>query len=94
MGRCAGPSTERQASRLAPTKEQPNMNLCHEFSEMQTGFGPIKLEQRGKDNFRVTYGLQVDDSLTYPQAAAKLGEAIMHYLALAGRLDNRAKGER
>lgn len=55
---------------------------------------PISLQQHGKDNFTVVYGLQVDKQLNYGNAAAKLGQAIMHALACEGRLDNREKGER
>lgn len=55
---------------------------------------PIKLDQRGRDNFRVTYGAQIDSNLTYSEAAAKLGQAIMHALACDGALDNRSKGEK
>lgn len=62
------------------------LNMHREF--------PIQLFQRGKDSFRVVYGMQTDDYLTYAQAAAALGEAIMHSLACEGKLDNRAKGER
>jgi len=67
---------------------------------MRTNFeipgGPytqIKLQQHGRDSFRVVYGQQVDDRLTYAQAAAKLGEAIMHKAACDGLLDNRERGE-
>lgn len=69
------------------------MRVCHEFPDLQTPWGPVKLEQRGKDNFRVTYGKQVDDYLCYTDACAKLGQAILHHLACEGRLDNRTKGE-
>lgn len=48
----------------------------------------IKLEQRTNKLFRVTYGLQVDDDLTYSQACEKLGEAILHDAACEGRLEN------
>lgn len=65
------------------------MNLCHEFKELETPWGPIKLEQINRNCFRVTYGKQVDDGLTYTEAAAKLGQAIMHYLACLDKLDNR-----
>ena len=67
------------------------MKLC--YSTKCAGY-PIKLHQRGKDNFRVTYGLQVDDGLTYGAAAAKLGQALMHALACESKLDNRERGER
>ncbi len=65
------------------------LNVHHE------GFAfPIQLFQRGKDSFRVVYGLQITDHLTYAQAATELGACIMHALALEGRLDNRMLGER
>jgi hypothetical protein len=54
---------------------------------------PIKLVQKGVDNFSVVYGLEVNDKLNYPMAASALGRAIMHALACAGKLDNREKGE-
>lgn len=54
----------------------------------------ISLVQVGKDNFVVRYGLQVDERLTYGQACAKLGQALMHNWACEGKLDNRMKGER
>lgn len=68
-----------------------NPRLCHEVKDLAF---PIKLEQLGVDRFRVTYGLQVDDELTYGRAAAKYGEAIMHALACDSKLDNRIRGER
>lgn len=62
------------------------MRTCFEIDEKPW---PIKLEQRGsKNSFRVTYGYQVDDWLTYEQAAAKLGQAIMHRAACDGMLDS------
>lgn len=61
------------------------MRVCFEIPEKPW---PIRLEQRGsKDWFRVSYGFQVDDCLTYEQAAAKLGQAIMHRAACDGMLD-------
>lgn len=54
---------------------------------------PIYLLQNGVDRFTVQYGLQVDMELTYEQAAAKLGQALMHMLACEGRLDNHERGE-
>lgn len=54
----------------------------------------IQLLQLGRNRFEVHYGLQVDRDLDYAQAAAKLGEAIMHALACEGRLDNRMPGEK
>ena len=67
------------------------MKTCVEFHQFDF---PIKLQQRGKDCFRVVYGKQIDDGLTYNQACTELGAALMHALACGGRLDNRMKGER
>lgn len=56
---------------------------------------PITLEQYGVDNFGVRYGAQFDGpALTYGQAAAKLGQALMHALACEGKIDNREPRER
>jgi hypothetical protein len=63
------------------------------FRTEMAGFA-IVLEQRGRNKFRVVYGLQVDDDLNYGAAAAKLGSAIMHAAACEDRLDNRMPGER
>lgn len=70
------------------------MKLCHEFKELATPWGPIKLEQRGPDNFTTAYGKEVKRNLTYADAAASIGTAIMHFLALEGKLDNRERGQR
>jgi hypothetical protein len=49
----------------------------------------VKLEQHKRTKlFRVTYGLQVNDELTYAQACDYLGRAILHDLANEGVLDN------
>jgi hypothetical protein len=49
----------------------------------------IALAQAGPDDFTVRYGKQTDAGLTYADAAAKLGQALMHALACEGKLDNR-----
>lgn len=61
--------------------------------EMDCDFGKIQLRQHGKDHFSVVYGKQVDTQLDYGEAAAKLGQAIMHQQACRGKLDNRMRGE-
>ena len=71
----------------------PRKVVCFENTEI-TPQWPIRLIQNGKDNFTVSYGLQVDAGLSYASAAAKLGQALMHALACEGRLDNRMRGER
>jgi hypothetical protein len=49
----------------------------------------VKLEQNVRTRkFRVTYGLQVNDDLTYAQACDYLGRAFLHDLACNGVLDN------
>ena len=61
------------------------MRLCFEIDKKPW---PIRLEQKGSEQlFRVTYGYQVDDDLTYGEAAARLGQAIMHRAACDGMLD-------
>lgn len=60
--------------------------LCHKFADFSAW--PIELRQAGKDNFTVRYGLQIDERLSYGEAAAKLGQAVMHALACDGKLDN------
>lgn len=52
---------------------------------------PITLYQRGVDSFRVVYGVQVRDRLSYTTAAHEFGECVFHSLACAGLLDNRTK---
>lgn len=63
------------------------MKTCHEIFSFDW---PIKLQQHATPpgSFRVVYGYQVDDRLTYADAAAKLGQAIMHAIACDGNLDN------
>lgn len=61
--------------------------LCFEIPNGPNGHVPIQLWQRGKDNFEVIYGKQIDSRLTYGRAAAKLGAAIMHWLSCGGLID-------
>jgi hypothetical protein len=68
------------------------MKTC--FKQKVCGDFEIRLEQQGKDRFTVVYGLQVKKDLDYAAAASELGACIMHSLALEGKLDNRARGER
>lgn len=48
----------------------------------------VSLQQRGPDDFVVRYGKEVYAELTYAEACAKLGGAIMHALACDGVIDN------
>lgn len=66
------------------------MITCIQLDDVPFG---ITLEQHGgKDKlFKVTYGLQVEDNLTYAEAGKSLGYAIMHALACDGKLDNEGK---
>lgn len=50
----------------------------------------ITLEQSesGKQLFRVTYGLHVDNGLTYAEAAKALGECILHHLCCESLVSN------
>lgn len=66
------------------------MKTC--FATRLSGF-EIKLVQTTNrttrpNAFQVIYGQQVDHDLTYTEAAAKLGEAIMHACACAGTLND------
>ncbi len=51
---------------------------------------PVIIDQArtGKRLFRVTYGMQVRDGLTYVEACREFGECVFHALACAERLDN------
>lgn len=49
---------------------------------------PVKVEQHANKLFRVTYGAQVKDNLTYEQAAREFGYCVFHALACDGKLDN------
>lgn len=64
------------------TKPEPRHRLCAQWDL-------VTLQQRGKNNFAVRYGKQVDAGLTYSAACAELGQALMHQLACDGALDNR-----
>ena len=46
----------------------------------------IEVRQQGRDRFSVRYGAQVDEGLTYADACAKLGEAIMHDATCEGKI--------
>lgn len=65
----------------------PKRRTCWENADIMPQW-PIRLYQDGRDNFAVQYGQQLDERLSYGQATAKLGQAIMHALACAGELDN------
>ena len=62
------------------------MRVCFVIDEMPW---LIRLEQHEtEDLFCLTYGFQVDDGLTYVQAASKLGFALMHRAACDGMLES------
>lgn len=54
------------------------------------GAAEIKLEQHGgrKHLFRVTYGLQISDQLTYAAAAKELGACLLHAFCCEGLATN------
>lgn len=68
-----------------------NVKKCFELTNLAF---PITLHQHGADSFRVTYGKEVKDRLTYGAAAAALGAAIMHALACDDKLNNAEASER
>lgn len=53
----------------------------------------IKLRQHARNDFAVIYGMQTRDHLDYGAASWKLGYALLHALAYAGRLDGSAHNE-
>ncbi|QEP29799.1 hypothetical protein HYP99_gp001 [Sinorhizobium phage ort11] len=61
--------------------------LCFEYLP-----GSIRLFQflgsRKKHTFSVQYGKQLDHDLTYSEACAKLGQALLHHLSCEGKDDN------
>lgn len=48
---------------------------------------PIKLEQYVNGKFKLTYGTEIHDSLTYAQAAHQLGFALMHSFTCEGKIE-------
>lgn len=53
----------------------------------------VELSQRGPEDFCVIYGTQVVAPLTYADACAKLGQALLHGLSCDDKVDNREEGE-
>lgn len=47
---------------------------------------PVTIQQRADGTFKVTYGLEVYDNLTYELACTQLGGVLMHSLACAGHI--------
>jgi hypothetical protein len=72
---------------MAYVSPEPRHKLCMQYDA-------VTLQQRGKDNFAVCYGMEVHAGLTYVEACDYLGRALMHQGACDGLLDNRLKGER
>jgi hypothetical protein len=67
------------------------MQIC--FQTKLASF-PIKLEQSKSGKvFKITYGLQINTTWSYSEAAALLGQAIMHAAACEGLLDNEAPND-
>jgi hypothetical protein len=58
-------------------------------SQGESTFGTLTIAQRGQNGlFRVTYGLQVKEGLTYEQAAHEFGECLFHWLACEAKIGN------
>lgn len=64
-------------------KPEPHHKLVEKW-------GIVTLQQVGYDAFAVRYGMEVDAGLTYSEACAKLGQALMHQAACEGKI--RVKG--
>ena len=61
-----------------------SLKLCFKL-ETPAGY-TIKLHQRRRDCFRVTYGSEVHDNLDYATACYRLGQAIMHASTCVGKV--------
>ena len=49
----------------------------------------VQLKQYASNGrFKVVYGLQESDKLTYSEACGQLGECLLHSLSCAGSIDN------
>ena len=65
--------------------------LCVQLDASTLGAGAysIKVEQRGEHGlFRVTYGGEVHEGLTYARALHEFGASVFHALACTGMLGN------
>lgn len=49
---------------------------------------PVTLELRASGGFRVIYGKEIHDRLSYNEAARHFGESVLHALACDGQLNN------
>lgn len=65
--------------------KKKNPKLCY---MIKNGQYPISIYQHGPDNFRIQYGLQIKDHLSYADAAKEFGECVFHFLACESKLDN------
>lgn len=61
------------------------LDVCIKLTDLAF---PITVEQHPNDLFRVSYGAQMKDNLTYEQAAAEFGFSVFHALACDGKLRN------
>lgn len=61
------------------------MKTCINLPDLPFG---VRVEQRANGLFRVTYGKQVRDNLTYAAAAHEFGECVFHALACDDKLNN------
>lgn len=57
-------------------------------STFKDGHYPVTIEQWDNGKFRIKYGAQVKDGLTYGEAVSEYGACVFHSLACAGKLDN------
>lgn len=65
---------------LVYSKPEPNHTLCWQH-------GLVTLQQRGENLFLVRYGKQVESDMTYGEACAKLGQALMHQMTCDGEIE-------
>lgn len=61
------------------------MRLIHKFEQFDVA---VTLEQHSNGKFRVIYGKEVRDNLSYGAAARELGECLLHSMSCASLLDS------
>ena len=67
------------------------MQLAHTITI--EGAHTVNLHQRADGKFRVTYGSEVHDDLSYIRAAEELGYCVFHALACAGQITDKTDHE-
>lgn len=61
---------------------------CKRFDDVPFGVSLWQHKTRKNSSFAVQYGCQIDVRLTYSEACAKLGQALLHAAACDSLIDN------